>query len=163
MVKRKAIRKMNKMSNKIKTRRQKTNKNKRVTPPTTEKLWSRDLNAKDNFKNLNITYDLNVIDKLSNKNLTDIVGTVEVEEEYTLDQIKQLNEGTFSESKAKITQDEGFLVRNLYKKYGEDYNKMVMDHKVNKMQWNANQIKKKFDAYKKKFGTVEQDFELFKN
>jgi len=163
MVKRKAIRKMNKMSTKIKTRRQKTNKNKRVTPPTTEKLWSRDLNAKDNFKNLNITYDLNVIDKLSNKNLTDIVGTVEVEEEYTLDQIKQLNEGTFSESKPKITQDEGFLVRNLYKKYGEDYNKMVMDHKVNKMQWNANQIKKKFDAFKKKFGSVDKDFELFKN
>jgi len=163
MVKRKAIRKMNKMSTKIKSRRQSNKKNKRVTPPTTEKLWSRDLNAKDNFKNLNITYDLNVIDKLSNKNLTDIVGTVEVEEEYTLDQIKQINEGTFTESKPKVTQDEAFLVRNLYKKYAEDYNKMVMDHKINKMQWNANQIKKKFDAFKKKFGSLDQDPQLFKD
>lgn len=162
MVKRKAIRKLNKVSNRVKSRRQ-VSKNKKIAPPTTEKLWSRDLDIKGNFKNLNITYDLNKIDKLSNKKISDIVGTVEVEEEYTLDQIKQINEGTFAENKPKITQDEGFLVRNLYKKYGENFDKMVMDHKTNKLQWTAVQIKKKFEAFKKKFGPVDQDFALFKD
>ena len=162
MVKRKAIRKLNKPSNRIKTRRQ-SSKNRKLTPPATEKLWSKDLDIKGNFKNLNITYDLNKIDKLSNKHLTDIIGTVDITEEYTLDQIKQINEGTFTETKPKITQDEGFIVRNLYKKYGENYDRMVMDHKTNVMQWTANQIKKKFDAFKKKFGSVDQDFALFKN
>ena len=162
MVKRKAIRKLNKTSNKIKTRRHRLSKNREPVPANSEKLWSKDLNLKENFKNLNITYDLNKIPKLSNKVVQDPNPVIEVEEEYTLDQLKQLNEGTFADQKAKITQDEGFIVRNLYKKYGEDYEKMVMDHKVNKMQWTATQIKKKFQDFKKKFGSVDQDFALFK-
>lgn len=162
MVKRKAIRKLNKPSNKIKNRRQ-TSKNKKIAPPPTEKLWSRDLDLKGNFKNLNLTYDLNSIKQLSNKNLNEEVPTtIEVTEEYTLEQIKQMNEGTFTEAKPKISQDEGFIVRNLYKKYGENFDRMVMDHKTNVMQWNANQIKKKFDAFKKKFGSVEKDPVLWK-
>ena len=162
MVKRKAIRKLNKPSNRIKNRRQ-TSKNKKIAPPPTEKLWSRDLDLKGNFQNLQLTYDLNSIKQLSSKNIpSDIPQTIEVTEEYTLEQIKQMNEGTFSEAKPKISQDEGFIVRNLYKKYKEDYDRMVMDHKINIMQWNANQIKKKFDAFKKKFGSVDQDFKLWK-
>jgi len=162
MVKRKAIRKLNKTSNRVKTRRNRS-KNKNPVPANSEKLWSKDLNIKENFANLNITYDLNKIEKLSNKHVQEIVPTIEVEEEYTLDQIKQLNEGTFAEQKPKITQDEAFMVRNLYKKYKEDYEKMVMDHKVNKMQWTATQIQKKFQAYKKKFGPVSKDPVLFKD
>jgi hypothetical protein len=154
-MRKKAIKKQKNISKHIKQRRRKI---KRKTPaPKNEPLWSSDLNIKENFKNLNLTYDLNKIPKISNKIFEKVVGegTVEVEEEYSLDQIKQLNEGTFSESKAKITQDEGFWVKNLYRKYGENYSKMVMDHKVNKMQWNETQLRKKFDAYRRKFGPLD--------
>jgi len=148
-MKRKAIKKMKNISQHIKQRRKKTT-NKKAPAPKNEPLWNSDLDLKGNFKNLHLTYDLNKIDKLSNKHLTDIVGPIEVEEEYTLAEIQQINEGNYTEPKGKITQDEGFLVKNLYKKHGENFEKMEMDHKVNKMQWNAHQAKKKFDAYKKK-------------
>jgi len=95
--------------------------------------------------------NLKKIDKLDNT-LLDAPKHIEVEEEYTLDQIKKINESAFVPSKPKITQDEQFLVQNLAKKYGYNFEKMVMDHKTNRLQWNANQIKKKFDHYKKKFG-----------
>lgn len=155
-MRRKVIKK-NRASNKsIKTGRRRKSK---TAKPKEEPLWDTSLDAKGNFKNLNLTYDLNKIDKLSNKKIKqqqfDGEGTLEVEEEYDLDQIQKLNEGTFEESKPKITQDEGFYVKNLYKKYGENFDKMVMDHKVNKMQWTETQIRKKFNAYRRKFGPIE--------
>jgi len=161
-MKRKAIKKMKNISKHIKLRRRKIKKKKPA--PVNEPLWSADLDVKGNFKNLNLTYDINSIEKISNK----IKGEpepeyIDVEEEYTLEQIQQMNNGQYVESKPKITQDEGFYVKNLYKKYGENYEAMVMDHKLNKMQWNANQIKKKFDAYKKKFGSLDEEFIFFKN
>jgi len=93
--------------------------------------------------------------------MPEVNKVIEVDEEYTLEQIqkhnllKSLTEEVPSKKKPKITQDEGFIVRNLYKKYGEEeFEQMFLDHKVNKMMWTANQIKKKFEAFKQKFGSL---------
>jgi hypothetical protein len=157
-MRRKVIKKMKNISNKIKSRRKRLKNNK--PKANNEPLWCGGLNIKENYQNLGLTFDLNKVDKLSNKVTEDIVKEIEVTEEYSLDQIKKmnmLNELTqeTSKKKPKITQDEGFIVKNLYKKYGEDFERMYMDHKLNKMMWTANQIQKKFEAFKKKFGSLD--------
>lgn len=153
---------MKNISNKIKSRRKRV-KNTNPKPKINEPLWNKDLDTKANFENLGVTYDINKIEKISNKAVAQSqTKTIAIEEEYTLDQIAEINIPA-GKQKPKITQDEGFIVKNLYKKYGTNFEDMVIDHKVNKLTWTANQIKNKFVAYKKKFGSLDEDFKFFKD
>jgi hypothetical protein len=49
----------------------------------------------------------------------------------------------------RLSLDEKLYLEPLLEKYGNDYEKMMKDVKLNKLQWNANQIMKKHDQYKK--------------
>lgn len=143
----------------------------RDVPNKDEKLFNFGMTLKDNYKNLNITYDMNVINRLPDENELnekpkkgkksdwedmedENMQTIDVEEEYTLDQIKKANEGDsgYAKAKPKITEDEALIIEKLVKKYGDNWERMKMDIKINYLQWNENQIKKKHDAYLRKFG-----------
>mmetsp|Transcript_39355 Transcript_39355/g.45775 ORF Transcript_39355/g.45775 Transcript_39355/m.45775 type:complete len:192 (-) Transcript_39355:94-669(-) len=172
-MRRKAIQKAKRSqaSKHIKGRNKKT-RTIRDTPGKDNKLFNFGMSLKDNYKNLNITYDMNVINKLPDEKKPDQKQKkgkkddwidveddepkqhIEVEEEYTLDQIRKANkeEGTFAKAKPKITEDEAIIIEKLVKKYGDNWERMKMDIKTNVLQWNENQIRKKHDAYLQKFG-----------
>lgn len=161
-MRRKTIKKLKNQSNKIKHRR-KRQKNTEPKPKVNEPLWDKSLDTKANFENLGVTYDLNKIEKISNKTITENpTAQIKIDEEMTLDQIAEINLPP-GKQKPKITQDEGFVVKKLYKKYGTNFEQMVIDHKTNKFVWTENQIKNKFIAYKKKFGSLDEEFKFFKD
>lgn len=73
----------------------------------------------------------------------------------TFDQIKNLlSKDEAKKDRLRISLDEKMFLEPLLKKHGEDYVRMAKDVKLNKMQWNANQIQKKHEQYKK-FLTME--------
>ena len=146
-------------------------------PALKEKLFSRDMGLKDNYKNLNITYDVNIIDQLTRDHVVGLgqkglrrkkaggiyedgeghaLPTIDVDEEWDLEKIQKVNnpvnDAAFSKSKPKITEDEAKIIEKLVKKYGENWERMKWDIKINKLQWNENQIQKKYDNYIRKFG-----------
>ena len=52
------------------------------------------------------------------------------------------------ESVAKLRGDDVFIMQRLDKKYGEDFDKMLMDTKLNYMQWSKSVLKRKHRALK---------------
>merc|ERR1711904_504764 len=48
----------------------------------------------------------------------------------------------------KVNEDEVPICEALVKKYGDDYHKMFMDHKINVHQWGEGLVKKKVEAWK---------------
>lgn len=156
----------------IKTRNKKIRKDK-DKPAQGTALFSFDKGLKDNYKNLAITYDVNIIDRLAQDRKKgeghrkvasgetmmepEVPQTIEVDEEYDLDYIKKLNEKSeqddgFAKAKPKITEDEAIIIEKLVAKYDDNWMKMMRDIKINVLQWNAHQIQKKLDNYKRKFG-----------
>ena len=153
-MRRKVIKKNKNISKRIKSQNKKCRKPK-DQPLHHQPLWDKDLNLRENFKNIGTLLKLNKVDKLDQTLLQPSAnGQLKVEEEMTLEQISKINQNDdYVQSKSKITDDEKFIVQNLAKKYGTNFDKMMMDHKVNKLQWNPNQIQKKFDHYQRKYGT----------
>ena len=47
----------------------------------------------------------------------------------------------------KLSVDDASYLENIIKKYGDNYERAAKDVKLNRMQWTANQIKKKLDSY----------------
>lgn len=53
----------------------------------------------------------------------------------------------FFKKKAKLTIDEKQIMEMLVAKYNDNFSKMFKDIKINKWQWNKNQLKKLYERY----------------
>ena len=168
-------------ANRVKRRNGGSHKEPKV-PQSKVETWEDKKTLIENYKANKIAYDINaapeilenrkdllVKDDLLNhekdfqyfKRLRDIQGGEENGE--NLKQkffFKKSQEWMNSKKKkqAKISKDEGLIVRKLIKKYGDDVTKMRRDIKVNKNQWTENQCKQKIRAYNKRFGDGEISF-----
>lgn len=77
-------------------------------------------------------------------------GTLQVEEDMTFDEVRKLlTKNDVKKDKLRISLDDKMYLEPLLKKYGQNFEAMMADVKLNKMQWNANQIKKKHEQYLK--------------
>jgi len=77
-------------------------------------------------------------------------GVVEVEEELTFDQLKKLlTKDEPKRDRLRLSLDDKLYLEPLLERYGTDYDKMVRDVRLNRLQWNAHQIEKKHEQYKK--------------
>ena len=69
------------------------------------------------------------------------MGTVEVEEEMTFDQLKNLlTKDEPKRDRLKLSLDDKLYLEPLLKRHGCDYEKMVRDVRLNRLQWNAHQV-----------------------
>lgn len=61
----------------------------------------------------------------------------------TFDEVKKLlTKSDIKKDRLRLSLDEKLYLEPLIKKYGDDFQAMMNDVKLNKMQWNVNQIKK---------------------
>lgn len=58
-----------------------------------------------------------------------------------------LNQQSSKKKIKAISIDEKFYLEKILKKYGTDFEKAVVDDKVNKFYWTANQMAKKYNSY----------------
>ena len=67
----------------------------------------------------------------------------------SFDQLKKLLVGPPVKKRiTKLSVDDANYLQPLIKKYGDKYERAAKDVKLNRMQWTANQIYKKYQSYK---------------
>lgn len=75
---------------------------------------------------------------------------LEIEEEMTFDQVKKLlTKNDVQRPRLRLSLDDKLYLEPLLRKYGSDFGAMAADVKLNKMQWNHNQIRKRHEQYLK--------------
>lgn len=160
-MRRKGVLRKRNISKRIKTQHKKSlvSKRKAHIPKTT--LWDKNLKISENLKNIGLMTNINKeIDKdlikREEENDKNNEPKIDVEEEID---VSNLNKGkivlepiTYATKKIKLTPDEKMIVEQMKKKHGENYKKVFMDLKVNKFQWNVEQIKKAYEKYNSLFG-----------
>ncbi len=154
-MRRKGVLRRKNISKRIKTQHKKSLVSRKKTQIPKTPLWDKNLKISENLKNIGLMTNINKeIDKdLQRKNEEmKFPSKIDVEEEID---IANLNKGkivlepiTYGKKKIKLTPDEKILVEQMMKKHGENYEKVFKDLKVNKFQWNINQIKSAYEKYK---------------
>lgn len=70
-------------------------------------------------------------------------------ESITFDELRKLIDKPSDKKRyAKLTVEDESYLEGLLKKWGNNYERMAKDIKLNRMQWTAKQIEKKHEAYK---------------
>lgn len=160
-MRRKGVLRRKNISKRIKTQHKKSlvSKKKAHNPKST--LWDKNLKISDNLKNIGLMTNINKeIDKdlqrKEDENDKNNLPKIDVEEEIDISNLDKgkivLEPITYATKKIKLTPDEKITVEQMIKKHGENFNKIFMDLKVNKFQWNVDQIKRAYKKYNALYG-----------
>ena len=69
-------------------------------------------------------------------------------ESMSFDELRKMLEGPSEKKRtSRLGVEDVSYLENLLKKWGENYERMAKDVRLNRMQWTAKQIQKKHEAY----------------
>lgn len=75
----------------------------------------------------------------------------------SFDELKKLLNGPSEKKRmAKLSVEDTSYLQGLLKKWGNNYERMAKDVKLNRMQWTAHQIEKKHQTYKSLVENIQE-------